>query len=54
MRFLANENFPIASVRKLREQGHDVVAILEVKAGAKDPIVLSRGALNQETTSCSS
>jgi predicted nuclease of predicted toxin-antitoxin system len=44
MRFLANENFPIASVRELREQGHDVVAVLEVEAGAKDPIVLGRAA----------
>jgi predicted nuclease of predicted toxin-antitoxin system len=44
MRFLANENFPIASVRELREQGHDVTAVLEVEAGAKDPIVLGHAA----------
>jgi predicted nuclease of predicted toxin-antitoxin system len=42
MRFLANENFPLGSVRKLRTAGHDVLAIIEVEAGAKDPAVLDR------------
>ncbi|HEY7213077.1 MAG TPA: DUF5615 family PIN-like protein [Thermoanaerobaculia bacterium] len=44
MRFLANENFPLGSVRKLRTAGHDVSAIVEVEAGAKDPAVLGRAA----------
>jgi predicted nuclease of predicted toxin-antitoxin system len=44
MRFLANENFPLASVRRLRESGHSVVAIVEISAGAKDSAVLDRAA----------
>jgi len=42
MRFLANENFPIASVRRLLSAGHDVVAILEVSPGARDLEVLAQ------------
>jgi predicted nuclease of predicted toxin-antitoxin system len=42
MRFLANENFPLASVRRLREAGHDVTAIIESEPGSKDPSVLAR------------
>lgn len=42
MRFLANENIPAESVRRLREAGHDVLAISESLAGAKDPDVLAR------------
>lgn len=42
MRFLANENFPLASVRRLREAGHDVTAILEIEPGSKDSSVLAR------------
>lgn len=30
MRFLADENFPLASVKRLREAGHDVLAIIQV------------------------
>jgi predicted nuclease of predicted toxin-antitoxin system len=44
MQFLANENFPIASVRRLRQAGHDVAAIVEDSPGAKDPQVLARAA----------
>lgn len=44
MRFLANENFPLGSVRELREAGHDVVAVIENAPGAKDTEVLSRAA----------
>lgn len=44
MRFLANENFPTASVRRLRAAGHDVVAAIETDPGAKDPVVLSLAA----------
>jgi predicted nuclease of predicted toxin-antitoxin system len=42
MRFLTNENFPLASVRALRAAGHDVVSILEGWSGAADPAVLER------------
>ncbi|MCZ2128491.1 MAG: DUF5615 family PIN-like protein [Anaerolineales bacterium] len=42
MRFLANENFPLSSVRLLREAGIAVVAVAEEMAGAKDEAVLSR------------
>ena len=41
MRFLANENFPLASVNRLREAGHDVMAIIQHSPGAKDPEVLA-------------
>ena len=44
MRFLANENFPLASIRRLRRGGHDVVSVLEIAAGAKDIAVLDRAA----------
>ena len=42
MRFLANENFPLLSVRVLRADEHDVVTILEGLAGAADDDVLAR------------
>jgi predicted nuclease of predicted toxin-antitoxin system len=42
MRFLANENFPGASVKKLRQAGHDVVAVIEVIPGATDRQVLEK------------
>ena len=40
MRFLANENFPLRSVRILEEHGHDVTAVARVAPGAKDREVL--------------
>ncbi|MDT7896896.1 MAG: DUF5615 family PIN-like protein [Armatimonadota bacterium] len=40
MKFLADENFPMASVRILRAQGHDVLAISEISPGANDFEVL--------------
>jgi predicted nuclease of predicted toxin-antitoxin system len=42
MHFLANENFPVASIRKLRQNGHDVVAVIEVMAGANDRQVMEK------------
>lgn len=42
MQFLANENFPKASVIKLRHAGYDVAAVAEDMAGAKDREVLAR------------
>ena len=40
MRFLADENFPAASVRALRAEGHDVAAVGETQSGADDSTVL--------------
>ena len=42
MRFLADENFPLVSVRRLREAGHDTGAVIEDSPGAKDWEVLAR------------
>jgi len=44
MRFLANENFPLASVHQLRGAGHDIVAVVQDSPGAKDFEVLARAA----------
>jgi len=40
LRFLADENIPLASVRMLRASGHDVAAARDIAAGANDPLVL--------------
>jgi predicted nuclease of predicted toxin-antitoxin system len=42
MEFLANENFPKASVELLREAGYEVASIAEDSSGAKDTEVLER------------
>ncbi|MGH9381016.1 MAG: DUF5615 family PIN-like protein [Thermoanaerobaculia bacterium] len=42
MRFLADESCDARVVDALRRQGHDVLAIAEVAAGATDPEVLAR------------
>lgn len=42
MRWLANENFPLASIRRLRTNGEDVAAIAEDMSGAPDRDVLAR------------
>jgi predicted nuclease of predicted toxin-antitoxin system len=47
MRFLANENFPLPSVHRLRQAGHDVSAISEDSPGVKDGIVLARASQEQ-------
>ncbi len=44
---LADENFPIASVRRLRSVGIDVVAIVEETPGATDAQVLQRAEQEQ-------
>lgn len=41
MQFLANENFPLVSVQRLRKAGHDVVSIIEASPGAKDSEILA-------------
>ena len=40
MDFLANENFPLLSVRLLREAGHRVVSITQEAPGSKDEDIL--------------
>jgi hypothetical protein len=47
MQFLANENFPLPSVQRLRQAGHDVSAISEDSPGVKDFVVLSRASQEQ-------
>ena len=42
MDFLANENFPLLSARRLREAGHRVVSIFQEAPGSKDEDVLKR------------
>ena len=42
MRFLANENFPLPSVRLLRSAGHDVLSITEESPGISDDRILAR------------
>lgn len=36
MDFLANENFPLLSIRLLREAGHRVVSIIQEAPSGKD------------------
>ncbi|TCS69000.1 putative nuclease of predicted toxin-antitoxin system [Sulfuritortus calidifontis] len=40
MKLLANENIPLATIRRLRTQGHDVASIVEMAAGSTDEQVL--------------
>ena len=42
MDFLANENFPLLSVRLLREAGHRIVSITQEAPGVKDEDILKR------------
>ena len=42
MDFLANENFPLLSVRLLREAVHRVVSIIQEALGIKDEDILKR------------
>lgn len=44
MRFLANENFPLAGIFYLRAAGQDVVAVIQETPGTRDSEVLQRGA----------
>lgn len=44
MRFLANENFPLVSVRRLRQVRHDVVSITEETPGVADDHIVARAA----------
>lgn len=42
MRFLADENFPGAAVRAIRQMKHEVAWVLEDSPSALDPVVLQR------------
>lgn len=42
MKLLANENIPRGMVRRLREMGHDVLAIGEDSPGVTDAVVMDR------------
>jgi predicted nuclease of predicted toxin-antitoxin system len=42
MRFLANENIPLTSVRHLREANYDTAAVIEDSPGATDREILVR------------
>ena len=44
MRFLANENIPLPSIRLLRQAGYDITAIIEDSPGIPDTSVLARAA----------
>ena len=46
-RFLANENIPKATVARLRNQGHDVLAVAERLAGSSDSLVLQKARQEQ-------
>lgn len=47
MRLLANENIPLATIRKLRGLGYDVLAIRERSAGIPDQDVLELAHIEQ-------
>ena len=44
MRFLANENFPLASVYRLREVGYEMATVVQDSPGVKDFEVMARAA----------
>ncbi len=48
MKFLANENFPVTSIRKLREEGFEVESVSEVMSSVSDKIVLQHAVANQQ------
>lgn len=45
MKFLANENFPYPSIKKLREKGFEVESISEENSGISDEEVLRKAVL---------
>jgi predicted nuclease of predicted toxin-antitoxin system len=45
MRFLVDENFPYPAVDRLRQRGHDAVAVRDIMRGATDEEVLARARL---------
>lgn len=49
MKLLANENIPMGMVRRLREMGHDVLAVGETSPGIADAVVLELACRQQRT-----
>lgn len=47
MIFLADENFPLPSVRKLAESGYDVAAVIVDSPGSSDRQILARAVEEQ-------
>jgi predicted nuclease of predicted toxin-antitoxin system len=47
MKLLANENFPLPSVKFIRQAGYDIVSITEDSPGIEDIEVLTRAANEQ-------
>ncbi len=47
LKLLANENFPLASVKKLRELGYDIVSIAENSPGISDLQVLEKACIEK-------
>ncbi len=42
MDFLADENFPLSSIKLLRNAGYNVASVIEEIPGAKDSDILKR------------
>ena len=49
MKPLANENIPLGMVHRLREMGHDVLAIVQSCPGVTDAVVLDLARREQRT-----
>ena len=49
MKLLANENIPMGMVRRLRDMGHDVLAVGETSPGIADAVVLDLACRQQRT-----
>lgn len=47
IQFLADENFPIASVRVLRSAGYDVFAVIEETPGIDDIAILAQAVVEE-------
>lgn len=47
MRFLANENIPVASIKLLRQAGYNVAAIIEETPGETDRTILARASTEE-------
>jgi hypothetical protein len=42
MKFIADENFPLPSIKRLRQPGHDVAAVITDSPGGADEEILAR------------
>ncbi|MDP2888529.1 MAG: DUF5615 family PIN-like protein [Bacteroidota bacterium] len=49
MRFLANENFPLTSIKILKEAGYDIIAVGQDFAGILDSEVIELATKEQRT-----